>query len=75
MEQLVEDCIATSEMRHENYIQEINKVKDSGSLVTKTPWLRHTKWAERFVGKDMEDLNHLADAPNYIIPLADPLER
>jgi hypothetical protein len=38
-------------------------VKDLGILATKTPWLRRTKWAERFVDKDIENLNHLADIP------------
>ncbi len=43
---------------------EINRVKDTMSLVTKTPWLRHTKWEERFMGKDMDALNKLAATPD-----------
>lgn len=33
------------------------------SLVTLTPWLRHTKWHERFKGKDMKVLHGLTDPP------------
>jgi len=31
--------------------------------VTKTPWLRHTRWEEIFVEKDMKELNKLVDPP------------
>jgi hypothetical protein len=38
-------------------------VKDSQPLVTKTPWLRHTRWEEIFVNKDMAKLVQLIEAP------------
>ena len=41
----------------------LNQVRDNTSLVTKTPWLRHTRWEEIFVDKDMKQLNKLAEAP------------
>ena len=41
----------------------LNQVKDNTSLVTKTPWLRHTKWEERFKGQDMKVLHDLTRSP------------
>ena len=41
----------------------LNYVKDSQSLVTKTPWLRHTRWEETFMGKDMSILVKLTEGP------------
>src|SRR5262250_742553 len=64
MEQLVESYIDAAEQRDNDHILEMNRVKDTMSLVTKTPWLRHTKWEERFIGKDMDALNKLADTPD-----------
>jgi hypothetical protein len=33
-------------------------------LVTKTPWLRRTRWEEMFAGKDMHLLNQLSHSPD-----------
>ena len=41
----------------------LNYVRDSQSLVAKTPWLRHTHWEETFVGKDMSVLVKLTEGP------------
>ena len=41
----------------------LNYVKDSQSLVTKTPWVRHTRWEETFMGKDMSVLVKLTEGP------------
>ena len=42
----------------------LNQVKDDTSLVTKTPWLRHTQWEERFKGRDMKVLHDLTKIPD-----------
>ena len=41
----------------------LNQVRDSQSLVTKTPWLRRTRWGDIFAGKDMSALVKLTEAP------------
>ena len=33
------------------------------SLVTKTPWLRYTKWEQHFIDQDMKELHALTDLP------------
>jgi len=43
--------------------EEIDKVKDLTSLVTKTPWLRYTKWEQTFIGHDMKALYAFTDLP------------
>ena len=43
----------------------LNCVRDFQSLVAKTPWLCHTRWEERFVGKDMSILVKLTEGPGY----------
>ena len=45
------------------YNTTLNRVRDSQSLVAKTPWLCHTRWEERFVGKDMSILVKLTQGP------------
>jgi uncharacterized protein YdiU (UPF0061 family) len=63
LEQLIESYIGAAEERDQNHALTINRIKDAAPLITKTPWLRRTKWEERFLGKDMKELNMLADAP------------
>ena len=41
----------------------LNQVRDSQSLVTKTPWLRRRRWGDIFAGKDMSALVKLTEAP------------
>ena len=60
---LIEDAIMEAEGRDKSHQQILNHVRDSQSLVTKTPWLRHTRWEEIFVGKDMSMLGQLTKAP------------
>ena len=43
------------------YNTTLNYVKDSQSLVTKTPWLGHIQWEETFAGKDMSLLVKLTN--------------
>src|SRR5437667_6711631 len=45
------------------YNTTLNRVRDSQSLVAKTPWLRHTHWEETFAGKDMSILVKLTEGP------------
>jgi len=61
---LIEDVIMEAEGRDKSHQQILNHVRDSQSLVTKTPWLRHTRWEEIFVGKDMSMLGQLTNAPS-----------
>ena len=61
---LIEDAIMEAEGRDKSHQQILNHVRDSQSLVTKTPWLRHTRWEEIFVGKDMSMLGQLTNAPS-----------
>jgi hypothetical protein len=63
IDHLVQSYIEQSEATDREYQRHINEVKDTTSLVTKTPWLRHTKWEERFVGQDMKVLHDLTNPP------------
>ena len=60
---LIKDVIGEAEDRDKSHQATLNQVRDSQSLVTKTPWLRHTRWEEIFVGKDMSELVKLSNAP------------
>ena len=60
---LIAASIDEAEERDERYQTTLNKVRNTMSLVTKTPWLRHTRWEEIFVEKDMKELNKLVDPP------------
>ena len=60
---LVEATVLEANDRDIQHQQSLNKVRDSQSLVTKTPWLRHTRWEEIFIGKDMSELVKLLNAP------------
>ena len=55
--------ISEAEVQDKNHQKTLNQVRDSQSLVTKTPWLRQTRWEETFVGKDMATLVKLTNAP------------
>lgn len=61
--QLIQQVVDTTEQKHEAAIRRANLVQASTSLVTKTPWLRHTNWEETFLGYDMAELNMLAKRP------------
>ena len=63
LEALIKDIIGEAEDRDKNHQATLNQVRDSQSLVTKTPWLRHTRWEEIFIGKDMSKLVKLSNAP------------
>ena len=41
----------------------LNQVRDSQSLVTKTPWLGYIHWKETFMRKDMSVLVKLTEGP------------
>src|SRR5205809_1529274 len=60
---LIKDVIGEAEDRDKSHQATLNQVRDSQSLVTKTPWLRHTRWEEIFIGKDMSELVKLSNAP------------
>lgn len=60
----MESYIDAAEARDETYSLSLNRVNHTASLVTMTPWLRHTKWEQCFMGKDMAVLNELARAPD-----------
>ena len=62
-EALIKDVIGEAEDRDKSHQATLNQVRDSQSLVTKTPWLRHTRWEEIFIGKDMSELVKLSNAP------------
>src|SRR5579859_1976785 len=63
IDQLMLSCIEQSEAHDREYQHGINEVKDTTSLVTKTPWLWHTKWEERFMGCDMKVLHDMMNPP------------
>ena len=46
---------------HERALNEVNE----GSLVTKTPWLRYTKWDKIFIGRDMKERHDTTDLPRW----------
>src|SRR5216117_716035 len=55
--------ISEADERDKTHQKTLNEVRESQSLVTKTPWLRRTHWEETFVGKDMATLVKLTNAP------------
>src|SRR5216117_1511276 len=55
--------ISEADERDKTHQKTLNEVRDSQSLVTKTPWLRRTHWVKTFVGKDMATLVKLTNAP------------
>ena len=60
---LIASSIQEARQRDEEHYRTLNRVKDNTSLVTKTPWLRHTQWEQTFMGKDMEELVKLTESP------------
>jgi hypothetical protein len=64
LENLISAAIEEATNRDEDHQRTLNIIKDSMSLVTKTPWLRRTRWEEMFAGKDMNMLNQLAHSPD-----------
>ena len=62
-EKLINDKISEAKEHDDQYQTTLNQVRDSQSLVTKIPWLRHTRWEEIFIGKDMSELVKLSNAP------------
>ena len=63
-DQLLENLLGEARERDTKHQREINTVQDNTSLVTKTPWLRYTRWDKKFTGQDMNELHALTD-PNY----------
>ena len=63
LDSLIESAIYSAENRDQEYQRSLNQVQDNTLLVTKTPWLRRTRWEETFQGKDMEKLLKLAEPP------------
>jgi len=55
--------VLEAEEEEKIYNTTLNHVRDSMSLVAKTPWLRHTRWEETFAGKDMSALVKLTEGP------------
>jgi hypothetical protein len=64
LENLINAAIDEATQRDDDHQQTLNIIKDSKSLVTKTPWLRRTRWEEMFAGKDMSVLNQLCHSPD-----------
>ena len=60
---LITAAISEADERDKTHQKTLNEVRDSQSLVTKTPWLRRTHWVKIFVGKDMATLVKLTNAP------------
>jgi hypothetical protein len=64
LENLINAAISAAVQREDEHQRTLNIIRDSKSLVTKTPWLRRTRWEEMFAGKDMNTLNQLAHSPD-----------
>src|SRR6202022_4896032 len=64
LDNLISAAIDEATQRDDDHQRALNTIKDSKSLVTKTPWLRRTRWEEMFAGKDMDKLNQLAHSPD-----------
>jgi hypothetical protein len=65
-EQLLQDLLNQARRRDDAHQEQINRVLDNTSLVTKTPWLRYNKWETRFADQDMKKLHALTDLPKAI---------
>ena len=63
LENLITAAVNSATELDEDRKRSLNIIKDSTSLVTKSPWLRRTRWEEMFTGKDMKVLNQLALSP------------
>src|SRR6202047_4575783 len=64
LDHLITAAINTAVQWEDDHHRTLNIIKDSKSLVTKTPWLRRTRWEEMFAGKDMKMLNQLTHSPD-----------
>ena len=64
-EQLLLGLVNTADERDRQLNNALNDVRDVRSLVTKTPWLRYTKWEQTFIGRDMKVLHDMTDIPNW----------
>src|SRR6202022_987198 len=64
LDNLISAAIDEATQRDDDHQRALNTIKDSKSLVTKTPWLRRTRWEEMCAGKDMNKLNQLAHSPD-----------
>jgi hypothetical protein len=62
---LIDGVVEEAEEKDQKFERTLHEVQDNISLVTKTPWLRRTKWEEIFHGKDMKELVKLTKSPNY----------
>lgn len=63
IDQLILGQVNKADKKDQEYQRNINEVQDNMTIVTLTPWLRHTQWHERFKGKDMKALHSLTDPP------------
>ena len=63
LDTILNATISEADERDKTHQKTLNQVRDSQSLVTKTPWLRQTHWEETFIGKDMATLVKLTNAP------------
>ena len=64
LDNLINGIINEASQQDEQYQKTLNIIRDSKSLVTKTPWLRRTKWEQMFSGQDMCVLNQLTHPPD-----------
>ena len=62
-EQLILGCVNDADAKDQEHRHRINEIEDNTSLVTLTPWLRRTKWHERYKGKDMRVLYEWTVSP------------
>ena len=62
-DKLLEDLLSEARERDIKHQLEINTMQDNTSLVTKTPWLRYTRWDKKFTGQDMNELHKLTNPP------------
>jgi hypothetical protein len=63
IENLIKAAINGATDQDEDHQRSLKIIKDSTSLVSKSLWLRRTRWEEIFSGKDMKTLNQLALSP------------
>ena len=56
LDRLLEASLKETEQREEERRRSVNIVQDESFLVKMTPWLRRTRWAKMFKGRDMETL-------------------
>lgn len=61
--ELLEGLLNQAKRQDDEHQFQINRVLDTTSLVTKTPWLRYNKWETRFADQDMNELHSLTDLP------------